>query len=277
MFVGILIYGGTLLMAAWTYVCYVTESREGFCSLTFLRLGNYLAHFMRGFFGAVFVFAGQYQYIDKITTQEEKKEIFGIFTQIFMSNGIFGNLMNLVLYTFKANSLICFIGFSIAYFLAAGGLLVLQPSIKGYDPYAKANEMQELTALQLDPGHTKTTTEDRPAAVCALEEDSEPKAAQIMKSLRKIEPKEGDEGFEDLEKKQNSNNFVKALNEDEHADNLKDRLIDDRERELDDHGNHISEESGEEDEDMQRKPSLGNTTVSQSIKNMWTLMFHPKI
>ena len=125
MFVGLLIYGGTLLIAAWTYVCYVTESRNGLCSLTFLRLANYLAHFMRGFFGAVFVFSGQYQYIDKITTQEDKKEIFGIFTQVFTSNGIFGNLMNLILYTFNANSLVCFIGFSIAYFVAACGLMVL--------------------------------------------------------------------------------------------------------------------------------------------------------
>ena len=80
MFVGLLIYGSTVFVASGTYACWWMEGNSGLCSLGFLRLTNYFTSFMRGFYGAVFVWSGQYKYVDNIARQEEKKELFGLFS-----------------------------------------------------------------------------------------------------------------------------------------------------------------------------------------------------
>ena len=104
-----------------------------------------------------------------------------------------------------------------------------------------------------------------------------------MQSIKNIEIKQEDsiekELAGDCDRKQKYVLFDQPVDEKDQVSNLKDRLLDrNDEKHLDPVNiDHHSEEESDEEDDMHRKPSLGNTTVRQSIKNMWTLMFHPKI
>ena len=148
MFTGFIFYGFTILAAIVTYSCYYLDHHDLYCSTVFLRVLNIVAGFNLGFFGATLVFSGQYQYIDKISTAEEKSELFAIFYSNFQFNGIAANLLNITFYTFKINSLICFIVFLSFFCLSTFLMIFLVPKIYGYNPHDIESSAGEGTPVE---------------------------------------------------------------------------------------------------------------------------------
>lgn len=282
MFFGLLLYAGTLFMAVLTYLCYVTENRTGVCSLTVLRLGNYAFNFLRGFFGAIYVWTGQYQFIDKITTTDEKKEMFGIFTQIMLVNGIVGNLLNIILYTFNVNTLYCFIGFFVVFIVSCCWLYFSLPKIRGYDPYA-------------DPSSKvlpKTTEEDDPevGVESNMIELQEKQQNQVHKKLETLHMASGPARLENEVEHEHNNVFeahkqhletsdthelqpIQEKNdvEVEHEHELKERLL-----EKNDHDDNPLLDTDHTEEDEKRKSSV-NRTIIENIRSVYMMSFDPKI
>ena len=59
-------------------------------------------------------------------------------------NGIFGNIVNVILYTFKFNSLYCILGFLILMETSIIAILFYLPDISDYDPLKQINDEGEL-------------------------------------------------------------------------------------------------------------------------------------
>ena len=131
-FAGFLFYGLSILASIWTYSCYYWKLDGFFSSGAFLRPLNLASNFLLGFFGATLVWSGQYQYIDKLSSKQEKSEMFSIFYTFLQFNGVSYNLINIVLYSLDLNSLYCFSLFFVVINVSNFTLLWIVPAFRGY-------------------------------------------------------------------------------------------------------------------------------------------------
>lgn len=148
MMVGFFFYGFLILAALLTYSCYFFEKNDGFCSIFFLKMVNWVAGFNLGFMGATLVWAAQYDFIDKIGNKESKKELFGIFYSTMQYNGVMSNLINIVFYTFQVNSMYCFFLFYLVFCLGNVAFQYILPDDRDAKrEEGSAKELQHLNKL----------------------------------------------------------------------------------------------------------------------------------
>ena len=132
-FVGFMMYGFAILGAILTYGCYLGNAKEGICSVQVLRLLNYASNLLLGVAGAPLVWSGQYEMIDRLSNEEDSKEHFAIFYSTLQFNGVTGNLLNIIFYSFKLNTMVCFAVFYIGFNVSVFSFLCLIPSLNGFD------------------------------------------------------------------------------------------------------------------------------------------------
>ncbi len=131
-FTGFLFYGLAILASIWTYSCYYWKLAGYSASPDFLRPLNLASNFLLGFFGATLVWSGQYQYIDRISSEAEKSELFSVFYTYFQFCGVSYNLINILLYSLDLSSLYCFSLFFLGLNISNFALLWVVPAFRGY-------------------------------------------------------------------------------------------------------------------------------------------------
>ena len=121
---------GTLV----TYVCYLNKESTGVCDYTFLKAINLLAGLLVGAIASVLLWTGFYSFIDFISLPDEKPIQFASFFIFLQFNGIVAHSLNFVFYSFKLNTLYCFLFFFGIYAITVVSIPLVLPNTESYDP-----------------------------------------------------------------------------------------------------------------------------------------------
>ena len=133
-FAGWIVSGFPILVGILAVGCSQGHSTEGFCSKTTIKILNWLSAFLIGAFACTFLWTGQYEFINRISQDEEKKAHFSVLYSYLQFAGIFSNLLNIFFYTYQVSTLWCFVIFYSLYVCATIAIPFLLPGINGYNP-----------------------------------------------------------------------------------------------------------------------------------------------
>ena len=137
---------GTLI----TYVCYLNQSSTGVCNYTFLKAMNMLIGVAVGSLGCVFLWTGNYAFINFISLPEEKASHFAIYYLLLQFNGVAAHVLNFVFYSLNANTQVCFSIFLLIYVATVISIAFILPdtsNIKESSPTVESARSVELLPL----------------------------------------------------------------------------------------------------------------------------------
>ena len=183
-FVGFLFYDLMMVAGVFTYYCHGRPALEGICDAGIVKGVNYVANFMQGSLGGTLVWTGQCMYLNQISLKSEKSKVFSYFFAVYVYSDLFGNLFNIIYYSFDVGTLLYFLIFATIILLADLFLLIVIPGISGYDPTAyqsslKTEEQETLTVKSLEnPAEPDKTITDSLKIFWSLVKD--PKMLRVM-------------------------------------------------------------------------------------------------
>ena len=134
LFVGWIIYGSPILVAMMAYRCYSSDSTTGVCNTGFIKFFNLSIAVLNGAIGYTYIWTGQYEFLNRISAEQEKKLHFSIFYSLIQFTGIFANILNIAFYSYDFSSMVMFSGFYIVYLLMTLSVTWILPEINGYKP-----------------------------------------------------------------------------------------------------------------------------------------------
>lgn len=148
MFVGWIINGLPILVAIFAYGCYQSESSEGICNKYTIKGINLAISSLGGGLASTFLWTGQYEFINRISTEQEKPVHYSIFYSLMQFAGIIANILNILFYTFEISSIYCFTIFYLVYIGATLSITWVLPEINGYSPNANT-EKENIVSLNI--------------------------------------------------------------------------------------------------------------------------------
>ena len=164
LFVGWLITGLPILIVMQAYVCHAMKCTTGVCSNLVIQGLNIVVALVSGGIACTWLWTGQYEFINRVSAEKERKSHFSLFYSMLQFAGIFANLFNVCFYSYEMNTLICFAMFYILYLTVSFAIPYLVPSINNYDPEADAEQtliekINDLGIKEIDPKGLEKTTE----------------------------------------------------------------------------------------------------------------------
>ena len=87
-----------------------------------------------GAIACVYLWTGNFAFIDSISLPEEKSAHFATYYMLLQFNGIAAHTLNFIFYSFEANTLYCFMLFFVIYILTVISIPFVLPDTESYDP-----------------------------------------------------------------------------------------------------------------------------------------------
>lgn len=222
--VGFFVNGLQIFAAIMTYSCYSLESNTGLCSVKFLGFLNLSVAALIGFFSNVFLWTGNYEFVDRLSTKAEKKFMFATYNSYLFFNNVTANLLNIIFYSYEVNSLYVFSGSFVIFMVVTSGIYWFLPDLHGYVPEedpqehpvvqekpeevsCKLKDIQELQAIELKKLKSgPLDTQSGALAVPLVEPESKEKEENV-----KTNPNSKPASSRDLRSKEKES-FMKTAN-----------------------------------------------------------------
>lgn len=147
-FVGWIINSLPILIGILAVGCSQANVHSGVCSGSAIYVFNIVAAVFMGGFACTFLWTGQYEFINRVSADEEKKSHFAIFYSLLQFAAIFSNSLNIFFYSFDVNTLWCFSIFYTGFLCVTLSIPWLLPKINGYDPNASYRSEQKLQEMK---------------------------------------------------------------------------------------------------------------------------------